>query len=243
MGELRIGCSGWAYRDWKGAFYPAELKDRERLAYYAARFDTAELNASFYRLPTAAAVAAWARAAPEGFLFAWKASREITQYKRLADVDESLATVLDRMSGLAQAQGPTLFQLPPSLQRDDERLDAFAARLPQGRRCAIEFRNASWYAPPVYNVMKAHNLGFVIHDHHYAPSPSVVTADFVYWRGHGPTGRYAGHYSPETLASLAAEMVGWRRDGLDAYGYFNNTMASVAPEDALALKALIAARD
>lgn len=239
MGELRIGCSGWAYRDWKGRFYPADLKDKDRLAYYAERFDTAELNASFYRLPSAALVAAWSRGAPEGFLFAWKASREITQYRRLADIDDSLALVLERMAGLAHAQGPTLFQLPPSLQRDDDRLAAFAAALPKDRRCAVEFRNASWYAEPVYDVMRAHNLGFVIHDHHYAPSPSVVTADFVYWRGHGPTGRYAGHYPRETLQALAADMVGWRRDGLGVYAYFNNTMGSVAPEDALALKAML----
>jgi len=242
MSTLRIGCSGWAYSDWPGKFYPAEVKAKDRLAWYAARFNTAEINASFYRLPSEALVASWARTAPEGFVFAWKASRTITHYKRLVDCEESVKLVFDRMEGLGEAYGPVLFQLPPSFKRDDDLLASFAGLLPKDRRCAFEFRNASWYEPDVYALMRTLGLGFVIHDHHQAPSPSVITADFVYWRGHGPTGRYFGHYSPERLRALADDIAGWRKAGLDIHAYFDNTMAAAAPEDIAVLREMLEAQ-
>lgn len=239
MSTLRIGCSGWAYRDWPGKFYPPEVKAKDRLAWYAERFDTAEINASFYRLPGEALVASWAKAAPPGFVFAWKASRTITHYRRLVDCEESVKLVFDRMEGLGEAFGPVLFQLPPSFKRDDDLLAAFAALLPKGRRCAFEFRHVSWYEPAVYDLMRSLNLAFVIHDHHQAPSPVEVTADFVYWRGHGPTGRYFGHYSRERLEALADDIAGWQASGRDVYAYFDNTMGAAAPEDIAVLEAML----
>ena len=238
MSQLRIGCSGWAYKDWKGPFYPADLKDADRLTWYATKFDTAEINASFYRLPTENAVAGWAAQAPKDFLFAWKVSRFITHNKKLKDCQDSVDLVFGRMAPLGDKLGPALVQLPPQLRRNDERLESFIGWLPEGR-IAFEFRHNSWYDQGVYDLLARRNCAFVISDHHSAPAPTLVTADWVYWRGHGPGGRYAGSYSDEALAALAEEIKGWRARGLDVYAYFDNDIKSAAPRDALRLKGLL----
>jgi uncharacterized protein YecE (DUF72 family) len=239
MPQLRIGCSGWSYKDWKGPFYPADLKDADRLAWYATRFDTAEINNSFYRLPTENAVAGWARRAPDGFVFAWKVSRFISHNKKLKDCQDSVDLVFGRMAPLGDKLGPALVQLPPQLRRNDERLETFIGWLPKGQRVAFEFRHDSWYDEGVYEILRRHNCAFVISDHHSAPAPSVVTADWVYWRGHGPGGRYQGRYPDEDLRRLAAEIGLWQADELDVYAYFDNDIKSAAPFDALRLKELV----
>src|SRR5206468_1995324 len=144
-GRLRVGTSGWVYRHWRGDFYPADLPQKRWFAWYAERFDTAEINATFYRLPSQAAVAAWREAAPPGFVYAWKASRFITQAKKLRDPDAPLERVYAPMLALGDKLGPALFQLPPQLRLDLPRLEAFLAALPDGRRHVIEFRDKSWY--------------------------------------------------------------------------------------------------
>ena len=207
MSELRIGCSGWAYKDWKGPFYPAHLKDAERLGWYATKFDTAEINASFYRLPSENAVAGWAAQAPPGFVFAWKVSRFITHNKKLKDCQDSVDLVFGRMAPLGGKLGPALVQLPPQLRRNDERLESFMAWLPKGRRVAFEFRHDSWYDDDVYALLARHDAAFVISDHHSAPAPGVVTADWVYWRGHGPGGRYFGRYTADSCYREAGVLV------------------------------------
>src|SRR3569623_137120 len=145
MGELRIGCSGWSYRHWRGDFYPQGLAAKREFEFYASRFDTAEINGSFYRLPSEAAVAGWAARAPEGFLFAWKASRYITHNKKLNDCADSVDLVFGRMAPLGEHFGPVLFQLPPNLHFNPDRLGGFLELLPRDRRCTFEFRHPSWY--------------------------------------------------------------------------------------------------
>lgn len=235
MSSLRIGCSGWVYKDWRGPFYPPEVKDRARLDYYATRFDTAEINASFYRLPSEAAVQGWADRAPTGFVFAWKVSRFITHNKKLKDCAEPVALVFGRMAPLGGKLGPSLIQLPPSLRRNDERLADFLALLPPGRH-TVEFRHPSWYAPDVLALLTAHDISLCISDHHHAPAPWAATASWVYVRGHGPGGRYAGRYREAELERWAAEIRAWRQDGRDVYAYFDNDIKSAAPFDALTLK-------
>jgi uncharacterized protein YecE (DUF72 family) len=239
VSELRIGCSGWSYRDWTGAFYPVGTKDAVRLEYYAAWFDTAEINASFYRLPSEAVVAGWARRAPPGFVFAWKVSRFITHNKKLKDCAESVELVFGRMAGLGDAYGPALIQLPPGLHRDDDRLASFLKLLPRGRRHTVEFRHPSWYAPQVLQILADYNAALTISDHHHAPAPWEVTADFAYLRGHGPGGRYHGSYPDAALADRARGIEAWRAKGLDVYAYFDNDIKCAAPADALALKAML----
>ncbi len=238
MGRVRIGTSGWVYRDWKGPFYPEALPAKRWLGFYASRFETTEINGSFYRLPSEAAVKGWADTAPEGFVFAWKASRYITHAKKLKDVGDSLALVFGRMDPLGSHFGPVLFQLPPQLRRDDERLARFLDQLPPHRRCAVEFRDPSWYAPAVLDRLREHGAALCISDHAAAPSPWEATADFLYVRGHGPSGRYFGRYDGAALEQWAAHLAAF--DG-DAYVYFDNDIKSAAPFDAERLIGLLAA--
>ncbi|HEX6473837.1 MAG TPA: DUF72 domain-containing protein, partial [Candidatus Limnocylindria bacterium] len=142
---VRIGCSGWQYRHWRGRFYPRGVPTDRWLEHYAAIFDTVELNNSFYRLPQADTFAAWARRTPDGFLFAVKASRYLTHLKRLRDPREPLDRLWSRAERLGDRLGPMLYQLPPRWHRDLDRLERFSAALPSRRRQAIEFRDPSWY--------------------------------------------------------------------------------------------------
>lgn len=238
MDGVHIGCSGWAYKDWKGPFYPETLKDADHLAFYQTRFDTAEINASFYRTPTEAAVANWAARAPPGFIFAWKASRFITHNKKLKDCAESVDFILGRMAPLGEA-GPILFQLPPNLHLDLERLATFIGWLPKGRRATFEFRHDSWYAPEVYELLAAHDLSLCISDHHAAPAPWLATASYVYVRGHGPGGRYFGRYETAQLEDWADHIRRWRAEGRAVFSYFDNDIKSAAPADAQRLVELV----
>jgi uncharacterized protein YecE (DUF72 family) len=236
MAALRIGCSGWSYRHWRGGvFYPPGLRQKDELAYYATRFDTAEINGCFYRLPGEAMVDGWRERSPDGFLFAWKASRYITHMKRLLDPQEPLALMFGRADRLGPKLGPFLFQLPPRMARDDERLGRFLAALPPGRRCAFEFRHPSWYDDAVFAQLAAHDAALCVSDHHHAPAPWVRTAGWAYVRGHGPGGRYWGRYSREALAEWADRIGAWTRQGCDVVCYFDNDPGAAAPKDAEAL--------
>ncbi|WP_297515774.1 DUF72 domain-containing protein [uncultured Caulobacter sp.] len=238
MSETRIGCSGWTYDDWRGPFYPETVRLKDRFAYYATRFDTTEINGSFYRLPSENAVKGWADQAPDGFVFAWKVSRYITHNKKLKDCQDSVALVFGRMAPLGAHLGPALVQLPPMLHRDDERLKRFLSWLPKGQRVTVEFRHVSWYDEAVYSILRDHGAAFCISDHHDAPSPWEVTADFAYARGHGPGGRYHGRYAETDLRAWADFLEDQRRAGRDTYSYFDNDVKSAAPKDADILKAL-----
>lgn len=237
MGDIRIGTSGWVYKDWKGPFYPADLPQKRWFGHYAGVFSTTEINGSFYRLPSEKAVAAWAEAAPPGFVFAWKASRYITHNKKLNDVGESVKLVFGRMDPLGDHFGPVLFQLPPQLRLNLDRLTAFLKLLPRRRRCTVEFRHPSWYAPEVMSVLSDHDVALCISDHHDAPSPWETTASFLYLRGHGPGGRYVGRYDDAALKDWAKRLKDW---GGDAYVYFDNDIKSAAPADAARLVELVA---
>jgi uncharacterized protein YecE (DUF72 family) len=231
-----IGTSGWDYPAWKGGFYPATLPRKNWLEYYTATFDTAEINATFYRLPTQASVARWREASPPDFRFAWKASRFVTHMKRLRDAGDSLERVLAPMRALGSKLGPALFQLPPSLKLDLPRLRDFLAVLPPGLQCVVEFRDPSWYVDPVYETLGAHGAGFCISDHHHAPAPWVATSDLAYVRGHGPDGRYAGAYDDATLSAWAERLADWRSAGRAVFAYFDNDIGCAAPGDAVRLR-------
>ncbi|HEV2082070.1 MAG TPA: DUF72 domain-containing protein [Brevundimonas sp.] len=231
MGDVRIGTSGWAYKDWNGPFYPDDVKAAGRLAYISRRFRTLEINASFYRMPTEAAVAAWRGQTPDAFLFAWKASRFITHNKKLRDPADPLAYLFARAEGLGAKLGPVLFQLPPNLHRDDARLQDFLDALPAGRRYSVEFRHPGWYADAVLAMLTARNVALCISDHHHAPAPWQATADFIYLRGHGPGGRYHGRYGEVALRDWAGAIRDWQ-NSRDVFVYFDNDIKSAAPADA-----------
>ena len=243
MGEVRIGCSGWSYKHWKrGVFYPERLKAKDEFAFYASRFDTAEINGSFYRLPSEAMVQGWRDKAPEGFVFAWKASRFITHMKRLLDPDEPLQLMFSRTDILGPRLGPILFQLPPGMPRNAERLAAFLAKLPPERRYTVEFRHPSWYAAEVFALLSAHDVALCISDHHHAPAPWERTASWLYVRGHGPSGRYWGRYPQAAMREWADRIGAWRAEGRDVFAYFDNDPEGAAPQDVDVLKSLLEVR-
>lgn len=236
---VRIGTSGWTYGHWRGAFYPERLKAAEWFAFYAQHFDCCEINGSFYRLPSEAAVARWAAKAPAGFVFAWKVSRYLTHAKKLKEPADSLSLIFGRMRRLGAHAGPALFQLHPLMKRDDARLEALLQQLPGDFRHAIEFRHPSWYVDPVYALLRAHRVAFCISDHHDAPSPWVETADLVYLRGHGPGGHYHGSYDDETLAEWARRIAHAHAAGREVHAYFDNDIGAEAPRDAQRLRAML----
>jgi uncharacterized protein YecE (DUF72 family) len=197
MAHVRIGTSGWHYASWRGPFFPNDLPVKNQLRYYAGQFQTTELNGVFYRTPTREAVTNWREQTGQDFVFAWKASKFITHWKRLSENSvNSLELLEDRMSLLRGKAGPILFQLPPNFEVDADRLAAFLKLLRKKRRYSFEFRHPTWYQPKIMKLLSERNIALCLSDHHDAPAPWRRTADFVYVRGHGPSGRYKGPYSP-----------------------------------------------
>lgn len=239
MGEIRIGTSGWHYASWRGLFYPADLPARDYLPFYAAQFSATEINASFYRLPSETAVRGWADHTPDGFLFAWKASRFITHYRRLRHVEASLALVFGRMAALGAKSGPVLFQLPPQMRIDRERLAAFLALLPRTARPVIEFRHPSWYDAAIFDLLHEKDVALCLSDHAAAPAPWLATARHVYVRAHGSVAPYAGSYGDATLADWAGRIGAWHREKRDVYCFFDNDADGAAPCDAKRLLTLL----
>lgn len=240
MARILIGTSGWSYGSWKGPFFPQGLFARQQLQYYASQFETAELNGVFYRTPTEAAVTGWAEQTGKDFVFAWKASKFITHWKRLGPSSaNSLELLNSRLELLGDKVGPILFQLPPQFEANEERLASFLKMLDPQRRYAFEFRHPSWYAPRILKLLKASNAALCFSDHHDAPSPWQRTADFLYIRGHGPGGRYKGHYSDKALLDWATQAKRWRARGMDVFVYFDNDQKSAAPADALKLRRMV----
>jgi uncharacterized protein YecE (DUF72 family) len=240
MAELRIGTSGWSYKSWRGPFFPPDLPAKDHLAFYATRFGATELNAPFYRTPTLEAVNRWGETTPDDFIFAWKASKFITHWKRLSENSRnSIALMETRLQRLRHKAGPVLFQLPPRMHADRERLASFLKLLRKRRHYVFEFRHASWYEPSILDLLREHDVALCLSDHHDAPAPWEVTARHVYVRGHGPGGRYRGHYPEATLRAWARDIRRWRRQRRDVYCFFDNDQKSAAPKDAQRLRDLV----
>lgn len=185
---ILIGTSGWVYKHWIGCFYPPEMKQRDWLRHFAWHYPTVELNRSFYRLPTRQNFEQWAEQVSDhpGFVFTVKASRYLTHLKRLYKPEEPLARLLDAVSGLGSHMGPLLFQLPPGMQIDRARLAYFLTILPPGLRTAFEFRDSSWYAPEILQMLDERGAALVrAVGGHYTPEEVRDTGDFRYVRVHG----------------------------------------------------------
>jgi uncharacterized protein YecE (DUF72 family) len=235
-----IGTSGWTYEGWKGPFYPKEVRKQDWLLWYASQFQTTEINGSFYRTPSLAAVRSWRTATPRQFIFAWKASKFITHWKRLNDsCANSIELMATRLQVLGPKLGPVLFQLPGNLECNYERLARFMAMLPARYRYAFEFRHPSWYNRSVLDLLTAHDVSLCLADHHLAPAPWIITARHIYVRGHGPDGRYRDNYPRATLRTWARHIRRWQRAGHVVFVYFDNDQKSAAPTDALRLAELL----
>jgi uncharacterized protein YecE (DUF72 family) len=230
-----IGTSGWHYEHWRGIFYPEKLPKTKWLEFYAGQFTTVELNNSFYRLPSEAAFAAWRDSTPANFTFAVKVSRFITHIKRLKDTGEAVDKFITRAKILGDKLGPLLYQLPPSMHRNDERLESFLSTLPRGLKHVFEFRHQSWLDKEVFQILYKYNTGFCVFDMPSVSCPLVATADFAYIRFHGSTGLYSSCYSDEELASWAKRLVNLARNLKAIYIYFNNDAEAFAVENAITL--------
>jgi uncharacterized protein YecE (DUF72 family) len=239
LGRVRVGCSGWQYKHWRGDFYPARLPQTQWLEYYAEHFDTVEINNSFYRLPERSTFAAWGKRAPARFEFAVKASRFLTHMKKLKEPAEPLARLFGRMRGLGSHLGPVLYQLPPGFRADIERLRAFVALLPRGMRHTIEFRDPSWYTPEIGDLLNRSGIALCLHDMPGSATGHQRIGPFVYVRFHGSGARYGGGYSRERLGEWADWLQQQRRSGAPVYAYFNNDIGGHAPRDAMTLRSIL----
>ncbi|WP_298439657.1 DUF72 domain-containing protein [Geobacter sp.] len=237
--RIHIGTSGWHYDHWKGPFYPEGVRPEEMLAYYAGHFQAAEINNSFYHLPSVEALDSWRKAVPEEFIFAVKASRYITHMKKLKDAGEAVEHFLGRVNRLGKQLGPVLFQLPPRWRCNAARLGEFLARLPEGFRYAFEFRDPSWFADEVYALLRQRGAAFCIYELAGTLSPREITADFVYLRLHGPGGAYQGSYDTTTLAGWAGALSAWAREGKEVFCFFDNDQNGYAALNARSLQEMV----
>jgi uncharacterized protein YecE (DUF72 family) len=230
--ELRAGTSGFAYEAWRGSFYPEGLPAKSMLEHYAAALLAVEINNTFYRLPSASVLEGWAARVPEGFRFALKASRRITHHKRLRDAGDETGYLLRTAASLGPKLGALLFQLPPNLGLDPERLDRFLELLPAGTRAAFEFRHPAWADAAVFERLRARDLAWVTVDGEDAPVEACgpATASWGYLRL-----RRAGYERAE-LAAWAARVAAqpWG----EAFVFFKHEDAGAAPRLAAELLAL-----
>jgi uncharacterized protein YecE (DUF72 family) len=237
--RLYVGTSGWTYDDWAERFYPRDVKGSERLTFYATCFNAVEVNATFYRFPTETMIAAWNRRLSDEFHLVVKGHRSVTHLHKLVDCEERLTEFLSRVSQLVRLK-VVLWQLPPSLHKDLDRLEHFLSQLPPKVRHAVEFRHVSWFDDEVAAVLTRYQAAFVAVSHPRLPDKIYATTDFLYVRFHGQ-GRelYRYNYSPEELARWASMVKPHLKSGA-VYAFFNNDYEAHAPNNALQLRDLLA---
>ncbi len=216
--NVYAGTSGYAFSAWQPGFYPEGLPARRFLPYYAGRLNCVEINYTFRHAPSAATLQKWTADTPDGFAFAIKAHQRITHGRRLRDVQEPLGFFLRTLEPLRAAGrlGPVLFQLPPNLRLDLDRLEAFLRLLPRDLRATLEFRHGSWFTGEVYALLREHNVALCLAESETLQTPEIVTADFVYRRLRRPA------YTPADLERLAAGAGAELRAGRDLYFVFKH---------------------
>lgn len=241
MSEIRIGTSGWSYDHWDGVCYPHGTPPAKRRDYYAARFDTVELNASFYRWPRDTTFAGWRRRLPPGFALSVKAPRGLTHAKKLYAPEVWIERIVRCWHELGDRRAVLLVQLPPAMERDDARLDYFLSRLPWWIRVSVEFRHPSWDDDAVYAILERHGTAYCVMSGAGLPCVLRATAPFVYARLHGPDHEYlyGGSYSEDDLRWWADRIQEWHGAGRDVYVYFNNDGGGNAVRNAETLRGLV----
>lgn len=234
--QVHIGCSGYAYRGWQGVWYPGGIGPRKWFSFYAGRFDTVEINASFYRFPTAAVVERWRHRAPGGFLYSIKAPGLITHRKRFAGTERQLADFYSAILGLREKLGCILFQLPPQLRFDRDKLDAILAQLHTGLPNVIEFRHDSWWQHEVFRTLAGRGATFCSVDAPGLPDDLIVCGGILYLRMHGDPW-YVKDYSDVELGGWAERIAGCKAK--QAWVYFNNDANAAAARNASRLAQLV----
>jgi uncharacterized protein YecE (DUF72 family) len=213
--KLLAGTSGYAFKEWKGAFYPKDLKDDAMLGYYASKFDAVEINNTFYRLPKQNVLLDWAARVPANFTFALKASQRITHHARLKEeCADTVDYLLKNTAALGDRLGPILFQLPPNLKKDATRFRGFLGLLPSDRRYVFEFRHDSWFDDEIYDAMRERDIAMCIIEQDEFRCPVVSTASWGYLRLHRLD--YSGTELAEWAKCVNGQ--GWRT----AYVFFKH---------------------
>jgi uncharacterized protein YecE (DUF72 family) len=231
--HLHVGTSGFNFPEWKGTFYPQKIKPEAMLPYYAERLSTVEINYTFYRMPNAKTVSGWNQAVPDTFTFVVKTPQRITHIARLKNVDDSLRYFTETIRPLGPKLGPILVQLPPNFKLDLARLKDFLTLFPADLRAAFEFRNASWFADPVYEALRTANAALCVADTEDGHTPLIATADFGYFRL-----RDEG-YKKKDLETWAGTVKDLGKDWKDAFVFFKHEESGEGPKLAEKFAALL----
>ena len=238
-GRIHVGCSGWVYKHWRGIFYPEGLPQKRWFERYSDEFDAVEINASFYRLPLASTFDGWRDKAPDGFCYAVKVNRFITHMKKLLDVGQPLEDFVGLARRMDKRLGPLLYQLPPSLKLDLDRLEAFLKLVPKDLANVFEFRNRDWYVPELYDLLDRYGASFCVHDMPGSKTERIAVGPVAYVRFHGAEGKYWGRYPDEELLGWSGWIGDQSRRVRAAWCFFNNDIHGHAIEDARTLKSMI----
>jgi uncharacterized protein YecE (DUF72 family) len=225
-GKLHVGTSGYAYKPWKGTFYPEKLPDKEMLKFYASRLSTVEINYSFYQMPKESTLQGWASNVPDGFQFALKANQKITHVARLRNCESTLKRFLEVASVLQEGNhlGPILVQLPPNFKFDSALLAEFLALRPTAFRFAFEVRHASWYTEETYGLLRKFQTALCLAETDDFTPPDVLTAPFVYVR------LRREEYSAKELAAWKKKFDAWTQQGVDVHCYVKHEDAGKGPK-------------
>jgi uncharacterized protein YecE (DUF72 family) len=219
-----IGTSGFSYPAWRGSFYPEKMPPAKMLAYYSERLSTVEINNTFYRMPRAEMLAAWAATTPAAFQFAPKAPQSITHRQKLAGAADAVGYFLKALSSFGEKLGPILFQLPPFLRKDVPRLVDFLALLPRETRAAFEFRHTSWFDDAVYDALRAHGAALCVADAEDLATPLVPTASWGYLR------LRRTDYDEAALGAWTKKLAGMDPAWSAAFVYFKHEDAGLGPK-------------
>lgn len=235
---IHLGTSGWYYDNWEEIFYPKDIEKNQWLEFYSQKFDTVEVNASFYRLPFKNMIKGWKNKTPENFLLTFKGSKLITHNKKLKNSEDYLEKFFNRIKLAQNKIGVILWQLPPKVKKDVNLLEDFLNKLSSDYNQCIEFRHKSWFNnDEVINLLKKYNTAYCIISAPNLPSTVKVTADFAYIRWHGKDDWYRYNYSNDELNSWATQIKKIEVD--EIYGYFNNDFEGLAPKNCLKLKEIL----
>lgn len=237
--DWHIGCSGFHYKDWKGNFYPSNLPQRSWFQFYSTKFNTLELNSTFYKFPQLKTLQNWYNISPSDFRFSVKAPRLITHYKQFNDCSTLLSDFYATIgNGLGEKLGPALFQLPPRTVYDPRRLELLIKCMDQRFVNVIEFRDGTWWRPEVYHALEAANIIFCGISHPTLPDAAVANNAIAYYRFHGKPKLYYSQYEPSFLQDIAGQLMSSGK-ATRAFIYFNNTATNAAIENALWLRQFV----
>jgi uncharacterized protein YecE (DUF72 family) len=242
-GQLHIGTSGWSYQHWRDIFYPTGLPVSQQLLFYSSRFDTTEINSSFYRLPSPTTVQHWKETVKKTFRFCPKISRWVTHAKKLNDPESSVGRFFDVFGPYRKSCGPVLLQLPANLVFDPEKATFFFSYLyknHKGWSFSLEPRHTSWMSGEALALLKKYKIGWVIAESGGRwPALEIITARHIYLRFHGPDGSYASKYTDTALRTYARKCSAWLTQGHDLWIFFNNDIHGYAAQNAIRLRELV----